>query len=120
MEDSINSMYALKTSVGQEKNVARMLARKVKDSGIEINAILIPESLKGYVLVESSSKIDMQNPAIKVPHLRGIVEGKNAITFDEVKKILKTRTNNSFYTKRKYSGVSIWPFQRRKGKSGSY
>ncbi len=36
MEDSTNSMYALKTSVGQEKNVARMLARKVKDSGIEI------------------------------------------------------------------------------------
>ena len=89
MEDSINSIYALKTSVGQEKNVARLLARKVKNSGIEVNAILVPESLKGYVLVESSSKIDMQNPAIKVPHLRGIVEGKNAITFEEVRRFLK-------------------------------
>lgn len=88
MEDKKNSLYALKTSVGQEKNVARMLATKIKDSGMGINSILAPEDLKGYIIVETSYRIDMRDPAMKVPHLRGIVEGTNQITFDEVRKFL--------------------------------
>ena len=44
MEDIENSIYALKTSAGQERNVARLLARKSKDSGVGICSILVPES----------------------------------------------------------------------------
>jgi transcriptional antiterminator NusG len=90
-----NSIYALKTSAGQEKNVARMLAIRTKDSGIDLTAIIVPESLKGYILVESSTHIDMKNPAMRVPHLRGLVESRgtvkqvNTISFEEVKKFLK-------------------------------
>jgi len=40
-------------------------------------------------LVEASTKIDMRNPAMKIPHLRGIVEGSSQITFEEVKRFLK-------------------------------
>ena len=76
MEDIQNSIFALKTSAGQERNVARMLARKTQDSGIGITSILVPESLKGYIIVESYTKIDMRNPVMKIPHLRGIVEVK--------------------------------------------
>ena len=119
MEDSINSIYALKTYVGQEKNVARMLARKVKNEGakgIEINAILVPESLKGYVLVESSSKIDMQNPSIRVPHLRGVVEGKTVITFEEVKKFLKPEPIISSIQKGSIVELVSGPFKGEKAK----
>ena len=69
-------IYAIRTLVGQEKNVARIIGRNVKNSGIEVNSILVPESLRGYILVESSTKIDMQNPAFKVPHMKGAIEGK--------------------------------------------
>lgn len=96
MEGNESSIYALKTSAGQERNVARMLARKANESGVKITAVLVPESLKGYVLVESLDKIDMQNPALKIPHLRGVVEssnkkieGANTVSFEEVKKFLK-------------------------------
>ena len=75
MEDANSSIYALKTSAGQERNVARLLAHKaISVEGIGISAILVPESLKGYILVESSTKIDLRNPDLKVPHLRGVVE----------------------------------------------
>ena len=79
-------IYALRTLVGQEKNVARMLSRNVKNSDIEVTSILVPDNLRGYILVESSSKIDMQNPVFKVPNLRGSVEGE--ISFDEIKGFL--------------------------------
>jgi transcriptional antiterminator NusG len=94
VEESGNSIYALKTSAGQEKNVARMLAGKAKEIGVDIVAVIVPESLKGYILVESSSKIDMRNPALKIPHLRGLVENRgtsnhgNTISFEEVRKFL--------------------------------
>ena len=68
MEDANSSIYALKTSAGQERNVARLLAHKaISVEGIGISAILVPESLKGYILVESSTKIDLRNPDLKVP-----------------------------------------------------
>ena len=89
MEDTNSSIYALKTSAGQERNVARLLARKAKIAGIGVSAILVPESLKGYILVESSTKIDLRNPDMKIQHLRGVVEGSSFITFDEVKRFLK-------------------------------
>ncbi len=79
-------IYALRTLVGQEKNVARLLSRNVKNSDIEVTSILVPDNLRGYILVESSSKIDMQDPAFKVPNLRGSVEGE--ITFEEIKNFL--------------------------------
>lgn len=96
MEDDENSIYALKTSAGQERNVARLLATRARetqgtDTYIGIKSILVPESLKGYILVESSTKIDMRNPAMKINHLRGVVEGNGSsfISFDEVERFLK-------------------------------
>ncbi len=79
-------IYALRTLVGQEKNVARLLSRNVKNSDIEVTSILVPDNLRGYILVESAAKIDMQDPAFKVPNLRGSVEGE--ISFEEIKSFL--------------------------------
>jgi len=122
MEDLKNSIYALKTSAGQERNVARLLARKASESGIGISAIIVPESLKGYVLAESSTKIDMQNPALKIPHLRGVVEGKgavnngNIITFDEVKKFLKPEPIISSIKKGSIVELISGPFKGERAK----
>ncbi|MDR1721855.1 MAG: transcription elongation factor Spt5 [Methanobrevibacter sp.] len=117
-----NSIYALKTSTGQERNVARMLAGKAKDSGIGLTAVIVPESLKGYILVESSTKIDMRNPAMKIPHLRGLVEGKgsnkigNIITFEEVKKFLKPEPIISSIMKGSIVELISGPFKGERAK----
>jgi len=122
MEDSTNSIYALKTSAGQERNVARMLARKARDSGLEIFAVLVPESLKGYILVESASKIDMQNPALKIPHLRGIVEGNRrnkdggVVTFEEVTKFLNPEPIISSIKKGSIVELISGPFKGERAK----
>ena len=97
MEDNKNSIFALKTSAGQERNVARLLAMKADKPGVDIKSIVVPESLKGYIIVESATNLDMKNPDMKVRHLRGIVGAKrdgtidanSQITLEEVKKFLK-------------------------------
>lgn len=116
MEEKENLLYALKTSVGQEKNVARMLANKVKESGITITAVLAPEDLKGYIIVESTYRIDMRDPAMKVPHLRGIVEGTNKITFDEVRSFLNPEPIISSIKQGSIVELITGPFKGEKAK----
>lgn len=116
MEDIENSIYALKTSAGQEQNVARLLASKTSLPGVPICSILVPESLKGYILVECSAKIDMRNPAMKVPHLRGIVEGRKNITFEEVKKFLKPEPIISSIQKGSIVELVSGPFKGERAK----
>lgn len=116
MEDNQNSIYALKTSAGQERNVARLLATRSQNTGIGISAILVPESLKGYILAESSTKIDMQNPALKIPHLRGIVEGKTQITFEEVRRFLKPEPIISSIQKGSIVELVSGPFKGERAK----
>ena len=117
MEDANSSIYALKTSAGQERNVARLLAHKaISVEGIGISAILVPESLKGYILVESSTKIDLRNPDLKVPHLRGVVEGKHGITFEEAKRFLKPEPIISSIQKGSFVELISGPFKGERAK----
>ena len=51
MEDNQNSIFALKTSAGQERNVAMLLKLKADKAGVAIKSIVVPESLKGYIIV---------------------------------------------------------------------
>ena len=115
MEDANSSIYALKTSAGQERNVARLLAHKaISVEGIGISAILVPESLKGYILVESSTKIDLRNPDLKVPHLRGVVEGKHGITFEEGDfKFYVNSTNLKETLNQSPEGLDAWTLQEK-------
>ena len=117
MEDTNSSIYALKTSAGQERNVARLLARKARTiDGIGISSILVPESLKGYILVESSTKIDLRNPDLKVQHLRGVVEGSVGITFEEVKRFLKPEPIISSIQKGSIVELISGPFKGERAK----
>ena len=77
--------YAMRAAMGQEKNVASLLAQSVKHEDLGIKAILSPEEMQGYIFVESEQALDMRHPALKVPNLRGLVEGDMA--FEEHKKI---------------------------------
>lgn len=122
--DNENSIYALKTATGQERNVASLLAGKIKDSSIEVNAVLVPEALKGYILIEASSKIDLQDHAFKsIPrHLfRGMVESKsasapNTVSFEEVKKFLKPEPIISSIKEGSIVELVSGPFKAEKAK----
>jgi transcriptional antiterminator NusG len=107
-------IYAIRTLVGQEKNVARMIARNVKNSGLEVTSILVPDTLRGYILIESSSNIDMQNPAFRVPNIRGAVEGD--ISFDEIKSFLKPEPIIASVKKGSIVELISWPFKGEKAK----
>ena len=44
-------IFAVRTTTGQEKNVARQASIKAEMNGIPIKAILVTENLRGYILI---------------------------------------------------------------------
>ncbi len=47
------AIFAVRTTAGQEKNVASLIEAKVKMNDLQVKAILVPEMLKGYVFIEA-------------------------------------------------------------------
>ena len=47
------AVFAVRTTAGQEKNVANLIEAKVKMNDLQIKSVLVPEMLKGYVFIEA-------------------------------------------------------------------
>lgn len=71
-------VYAVKTTVNQEQAVANMVENAIEEKGKGehgIKAILVPEELKGYVLIEASFSAPIEQIVQSIPHARGLVKG---------------------------------------------
>ncbi|MFB0558675.1 MAG: transcription elongation factor Spt5 [Candidatus Bathyarchaeia archaeon] len=69
------SLYAVKVTVGQERNVSMMLADKAKVETLPIAAILAPSELRGYIIVESSAPHVVDQLIRGMRHTRERVQG---------------------------------------------
>lgn len=69
------SLYAIKVTVGQERNVAIMLSDKAKVEDLPIAAILSPMELRGYIIVESSAPHAVDQLIRGMRHTRERVQG---------------------------------------------
>jgi len=83
------ALYAVKVTVGQERNVAQMLADKAKVEGIPIAAILAPAELKGYIIVETATPHSVEELIRGMKHTRERVPGM--VDPGEVEHYLVTR-----------------------------
>ena len=71
------SMYAVKTTASQERTVADMIINREES---EIHAVLAPDSLTSYVMVEADNPAVLERVLEEVPHARSIVPGESSIT----------------------------------------
>ena len=69
------SLYAVKVTVGQERNVALMLADKAMVEKIPIASILAPAELKGYIIVEAATPHNVDILIRGMRHVRERVPG---------------------------------------------
>ncbi len=51
---SVTRIFCLRTTIGQEQNVARLIQARARTKNVNIKAVLIPDQLKGYLFVEAS------------------------------------------------------------------
>lgn len=76
-----SGIYALKTTINQEKAVGHMVGHKAKKNpDATIVAVLSPPELRGYVLVEAYDRDAVERLIKGVPHARGLVKGETALS----------------------------------------
>ena len=79
-------IYAIRTTAGQEKNVANLLATRIESQKLLIKSILVPELLKGYIFIESEGKHFVDQVITGLRHVRSAVPG--TVPFSEVEKYI--------------------------------
>lgn len=87
--DSKTNIYAVRTIIGQESSVADLINSKSQKLGIKLTAILVSESLRGYVFVEANAQEEVDSIISGIPHVRGKVVGK--IDIKEIEHVLISR-----------------------------
>jgi len=79
-------IFAVRTTVGQERNVSNLIAGRAEANGIPIKAILVPEALKGYIFVEADGPHIVEEAISGIRHVRSRVPG--IVSFSEIEKYI--------------------------------
>jgi len=83
-EKGSTAIFAVRTTAGQEKNVANLIAAKVQMGKLPIKAVLVPETLKGYVFVEAEGPHFVEEAIAGIKHVRSRVSG--IVSFSEIER----------------------------------
>ncbi|MFQ5758352.1 MAG: transcription elongation factor Spt5 [Candidatus Bathyarchaeia archaeon] len=81
-----SAIFAIRTTAGQEKNVANLVAAKVKTHNLPVKAVLVPETLKGYVFIEAEGPHVVDEAIGGIKHVRSRVPG--IVGFSEVERYI--------------------------------
>ncbi len=81
-EEIPTKIFAVKTTTGQEKNVARLVAAKIEMNKIPVKAILVPETLRGYVFIEAQGPHLVEDAIAGIKHVRSRIPG--IVSFAEI------------------------------------
>ncbi|RLG31639.1 transcription elongation factor Spt5 [Methanosarcinales archaeon] len=76
---SEESVFVVKTTANQERSVANILAQLAQRDHYDIRAILVPDELRGYLLVESGDRDELAQAVQMVQHARSLVQGESSI-----------------------------------------
>ena len=76
---SEESVFVVKTTANQERSVANILAQLARRDHYDIRAILVPDELRGYILIESGDRDELAQAVQMVQHARSLVQGESNI-----------------------------------------
>jgi len=85
MEEDSSRIFAIKTTSKQERTVADNIKKAIdtEATDVKVTAIIVPDELKGYVLVETPESLPRIEQLVeKVAHARTVVKGETSL--DEV------------------------------------
>jgi len=80
------TIFAVRTTVGQERNVSNLISGKIEANDIPIKAILVPETLKGYIFIEADGPHVVDEAISGIKHVRSRVPG--VVPLSEVEKYI--------------------------------
>lgn len=83
------SIFAVRTTVGQERNAAELIEVRVKMNKLPVLSILIPEALRGFIFLEAPGAHVVEEAIAGVKHVKSKITGR--VNLSEVEKYLKSK-----------------------------
>jgi transcriptional antiterminator NusG len=108
------SILALKTSIGHEKDVTDGIGARAKSGKSDISAILAPTNLRGYVLIEGMNTDRMRDAVKGVRKAHSFVDGE--MNFDEIDHYLAPKPLVSGITEGDVVELVAGPFKGEKAR----
>ena len=78
------TFFAIKTALGQEKDVVDAIGNRALRKDVAVFAILSPAKLRGYVFVEAMNKDRLKDVVRGIKKARGVVEADVDLQFEEI------------------------------------
>jgi len=113
-ESEQTNIFVVKTTANQERSVAGLLAQVASKNDLDLRAILVPDELKGYVLVEAVIPEVVDQAVQKVPHARTMVRGRSSFT--EIEHFLTPKLTVTGITEGSIVEVISGPFKGEKAR----
>ena len=89
-EEESARIFTISTTVGQERNVAKIVMGRVEVNNIPVKAILVPENLKGYIFIEADGPHIVERAVANIKHVKSRIPG--ALPFSEIKKYIAVKS----------------------------
>ena len=83
------SIFVVRTIAGQEKNAAELIEAKIKIEKLPVLSILVPESLRGYIFIETLAPHVVDEAISGVKNVKSKISGK--VQYVEIEKYLITK-----------------------------
>ena len=84
------TIFAVRTTAGQERNVANLIALRIEVNQLSIKSILVPDTLKGYVFLEASGPHFVDEAISGIKHVKSRVPG--SVSFNEVERYIVVKS----------------------------
>lgn len=110
-------IYTVKTVVGRENIVLDAISAKAKSQNLQLQALLHPEEIKGYIFIEGEMK-EIEKALQMIPHVRGLI--KNPVDLKEIQRFLQPKLVEVELDKGDTVEVIGGPFKGEKGKVVRY
>jgi transcriptional antiterminator NusG len=89
VEERSTTIFAVRTTVGQERNVSNLISGRAEANNAPIKSILVPETLKGYIFIEADGSHIVDEVISGIKHVRSRVPG--VVSFSEIEKYIVIR-----------------------------
>jgi len=82
-------IYAIRTTAGQERNVADIISARAAADKLPLKSILAPETLRGYIFIESPGAHYVEDAIAGIKHIKSRVPG--IVNFNDVERYIVSK-----------------------------
>ncbi len=91
MAEEQAKLFAVRTTIGQERNVADMMVARTEKDKFLIYSVMVPHDIHGYIMVEALNKTEIEKATKGVAHARGVVVG-GEVAFADIEKFFEPKS----------------------------